>query len=102
MKKEKLTPVVFRVWNARPRDVIALFPALAAGNLRYLCESYEHFGQHGPADYINCIRKSKLAARKESASLLAELRRIGYKLRIVKRATRAMVARRSRPEGLVV
>ncbi len=96
MKKEKLTPVVFRVWNARPRDVIALFPTLAADGVGFLCESYEHFGQHGPADYPNCIRKSKPATKKEAAPLLAELRRIGYDdLQVVKRATPVMRTKRS-------
>ncbi len=95
MKKEKLTPAVFRVWNARPRDVIALFPTMAADNQGYLCESYEHFGQGGPADYINCIRKSKLATRKEAAPLLAELRQNGYELQVVKRATPAMATERA-------
>ena len=93
--KEKPTPVVFRVWNARPRDVIALFPAMAADNLGLLCESYEHFGQHGPADYVGCIKKSKPATKKEAAPLLAELRRIGYELQVVKRATPAMARERA-------
>ncbi len=90
MKKEKLTPVIFRVWNARPHDVLALFPTIAADNLGYLCGSYKHFGQNGPADYKGCIKKSRPATKKEAAPLLAELRQNGYELRVVKRATSAM------------
>lgn len=93
--KEKLTPVVFRVWNTHPRVVIAFFPTLPADNFGYLCESYEHFGQHGPADYSRCIKASRLATRKEAAPLLRELRQNGYELKVVKRATPAMRVQRA-------
>ncbi len=95
MKKKKLTPVVFRVWNRNPHDVLALFPTLAADNQGYFCDSYEHVGQHSAADYQSCIKVTRLATKKESAPLLAELRRIGYKLKVVKRVTSAMVIQRS-------
>ena len=62
---------------------------------------YEHFGQHGPADYTGCIKITRQATVKEAAPLLAELRQIGYKLQVVKRATPAMVTRRSSREGLI-
>lgn len=94
--KENTTPVVFRVWNACPCDIIALFPALAADNQGYYCESYQHVGQHGPADYKGCIKTTRPATKKEAAPLLAELRRIGYgDLQVVERATPAMAIRRS-------
>ena len=56
-------------------------------NGRY-CTSYQHVGQHSSADYQHCIRQSRPATRREAASLLTELRRIGYKPRVLKRASR--------------
>lgn len=50
------------------------------------CESYMHTGQHGAASVRLGLR---LATRKEYAPLAAELRRLGYKLDIRKRATQA-------------
>ena len=95
MKKEKPTPVVFRVWNRRPYDVLALFPTIPADNMGYLCSSYEHLGQHSPANYKSCIKVSRPATKREAAPLLAELRRIGYRLQIVERATSAMATKRA-------
>ena len=40
------TVVVFRKWKTNG-DIIALFPELPADNEGYLCDSYEHVGQHG-------------------------------------------------------
>ncbi len=94
MKKEKLTSVVFRVWKKKPHGVLALFPALAVDNQGYYCDSYEHVGQHGAADYQSCIEGTRPATISEAADLLAELRQIGYKLRVVKRATHAMRAKK--------
>ena len=95
MKKEKLTPVVFRVWNVKPHDVIAFFPTIPANNQGYYCESYEHIGQHNPANYSGCVKATRLATKKEYTPLLRELRRIGYKLQVVKRATPAMRTERA-------
>lgn len=46
-------------------------------------------GQHAGADYPGVIRNTKPAKRSEYLSLLKELRRIGYKLRIGNRASPA-------------
>lgn len=81
------TPVVIRVWNGDPDDVFALFPTDPADNAGYLCGSYQHIGQHSSADYDLCIRKSRPATRREAAPLLAELRRIGYRPRVIRRAS---------------
>jgi len=81
-------PVVIRVWKGDERDVFALFPADPADIYGQLCTSYEHVGQHAAADYDLCIRNSRPASEAEAADLTAELRRIGYRPRVLKRASR--------------
>ena len=81
-------PVVIRVWKGDPDDVFALFPTDPADNYGNLCTSYQHVGQHSSADYWHCIRNSRPAARREAAPLLKELRTIGYRPRVLKRASR--------------
>ncbi len=79
--------VVFRKW----RDgfgVVALFPEIPADIDGRYCESYEHIGQHGAADYYGVIMATRPVDPREYADLAEELRQIGYNLRPVKRATR--------------
>ncbi len=84
-----VVPVVLRVW--RPEGgALALFPTLPSDNYGHYCNSYEHIGQHGGADYYGCLQKSRPAKGEEAAELTRELKRIGYRLRVVKRATPAM------------
>ena len=72
------TKVIFRKWPASEGgDVIALFPLHPATNDGWLCDSYEHIGQHGGADPL-IVTRTTLARPKEYASLKAELRKIGY------------------------
>lgn len=71
-----MTKVVFRKWRDTD-DIIALFPEINAGNSGH-CQSYEHIGQHGGADYMNVIARTRPASPAEYADLLAELRCIGY------------------------
>jgi len=78
--------VVFRKW----RDgfgVIALFPEIPTDLYGYYCESYEHVGQHGGADFHGVIMNSRPANTEESADLVEELRIIGYELRPIRRAS---------------
>jgi len=78
--------VVFRKW----RDgfgTIALFPELPADLYGRYCDSYEHVGQHGGADYHGVIMNTRPANKEESVDLAEELTRIGYKLRPIKRAS---------------
>lgn len=84
-----VVPVVFRVWNGAPRSVIALFPTIEGSSHWGSVLSYEHVGQHGSADYNEVIASTRAATRAEYAPLARELRRIGYRLRIVKRRVRA-------------
>lgn len=88
MTDDKPIPVrvVFRKW----RDgggVIALFPELPADPFGYYCDSYEHVGQHGGADYHGVVRYSTPATPEQSAALAAELHQIGYRLVPVRRAS---------------
>jgi len=79
--------VVFRQWR-HSGDVIALFPELPADLGGDCCDSYEHCGQHGGADYHHVVRQTKPCSPDDAADLVAELRTIGYVLRPVKRASR--------------
>jgi len=87
-KPQAQDPVVIRVWKGQPDDVFALFPTDPADNYGQYCTSYQHVGQHSSADYHHCIRQSRPATKAEARPLLTELRRIGYRPRVLKRAAR--------------
>ena len=70
------TKVVFRKFN-KGGDIIAMFPQIPATRDGYLCESYQHIGQHGAADPM-IVHDTTLAKPSEYASLLRELKSIGY------------------------
>ena len=70
--------VAFRVFPEG--DVIALFPKQDEG--RGQIGSYQHLGQHGGAD--RSLLRLKKATPSQYASLLAELKSIGYVPRILK------------------
>jgi hypothetical protein len=78
--------IVFRRWRDTG-DVIALFPEMPADYQGHYCDSYEHVGQHGAADYYGVIQATIAVGPREYAELAEELRRIGYNLRPVKRAS---------------
>jgi hypothetical protein len=78
--------VVFRKWKDNG-DVIALFPEIPADIHGYYCDSYEHVGQHGGADYYGVVRQTRLARPEEFASLARELTMIGYAIRPIRRAS---------------
>lgn len=86
--------VMIRVWRTDPNDVFALFPAIPATTTGRECQSYQHVGQHGAADYDLCIRKSRPAHRQEAANLLRELQKIGYKPKVIQRAGRRYLDQR--------
>jgi len=88
--REPKDPVVIRVWKTDPDDIFALFPTHPADNFGHFCSCYQHVGQHGSANYYGCITKSRPATRREATPLLRELRRIGYRLRVIKRASLQM------------
>lgn len=90
---EPLTAVVFRVWLGDDGgDVIALFPYVQGSP--GFCDSYQHIGQHGSADYIGLVgggwgrgRRTRPAKPEEYAGLKRELESEPYKyrLKVVKR-----------------
>jgi hypothetical protein len=79
--------VVFRQWKGNG-DVIALFPSMPADLGGFYCDSYEHVGQHGAADYHGVIQHTTPYSLADAGELSRELRTIGYKLRPIRRATR--------------
>lgn len=78
--------VVFRKWRDSG-DIIALFPELPADLFGRFCDSYEHIGQHGGADYDGVVRHTVSATAAEAEPLAKELTQIGYQLRPMRRAS---------------
>lgn len=79
--------VIFRVTKGWPEPT-AIFPGIPGDSSRYNCMVYKRLGQHGTGTLGDMIRNSRPATPEEYAPLARELERIGYKLRIVRRATR--------------
>jgi len=80
--------VIFRRWRgSNGSDIIALFPELPADYQGWLCDAYEHVGQHGGADYQGVIQATTPVTVEEAAPLARELERIGYRLKPLKRAS---------------
>ena len=81
-KDTEQTLVVFRYWH-KPKDhhgVIALFPEVE--HRWPLCNSYEHVGQHGGADYSGVVAATRPASESEYRDLKEELESLGYNLLI--------------------
>jgi hypothetical protein len=74
------TTVIFRVWDKRDGGgVIALFPHLPGTVFdSRSCMSYEHVGQHGPADLAGVISRTRPATPEEYEPLRRELERAPY------------------------
>lgn len=68
--------VIFRKFK-KDGDIIALFPHIEADNSGN-CQSYQHIGQHGAADYNYCMKISNAATKEEYQALKTELEGIGY------------------------
>jgi len=82
MRTKKVT-VVFRKWKpAYGCGIIALFPKEIADDKGLYCESYEHIGQHGGADYKGVIASTTPATQNESKELHCELKSLGYRLAV--------------------
>ena len=76
-----ITDVVFRIDRY---GVFAMFPHECSdhkGNVT----TYQHIGQHSGANYKYCIGNSRKATDVESKDLLAELKSMGYNVKIVQR-----------------
>jgi len=83
------TLVIFRRWKDTG-DLIALFPAMPSDVYGYFCEAYETVGQHGVADYFGVVQATRPVSTEEAEPLAEELKRIGYRLRPIKRASYRM------------
>jgi hypothetical protein len=82
--------VIFRVWRGSTGGVIALWPAEHDGfQRRNMCRSFEHFGQHGAANYGVVMARTRPAKGAEHHALLAELRQRGYSPNVIQRDTAA-------------
>ena len=83
--------VIFRKWKDNG-DIIAVFPEIPSDTRSwYLCESYEHVGQHGGCNYQDAILPQTVPARPdEYQELLQELSEIGYNLVVYRRETSQM------------
>jgi len=77
--EEPETLVIFRKFRDGG-DIIALFPEMEEND--GLCNSYQHIGQHGAANYCGLVsaqdRTTAPATPEEYADLLEELEAIGY------------------------
>jgi len=82
------TLVAFRRWREQPKTVFALFPQEPADYADHYCDSYERLGQHAGADYHLCVQASDPATAEDAADLRRELERIGYRLKVIRRASR--------------
>jgi len=87
MTDSEPTVVLFRVWRAAPKTVIALFPYELGTMDPATCQSYEHMGQHGPANPVLVIGATRPATPEEYADLRRELERppYGYRLTVRQR-----------------
>jgi hypothetical protein len=99
---EELTVVVFRKWRdtkAAGNGVIALFPCQSIG-ARPFCESFEHIGQRGAADYDMVMKRTRPATPAEYEPLKRELESAPYDYRLTVRARRpGKPRRRMEPES---
>jgi len=78
--------VVLRTWE--DGSVIALWPAVPANQSGTFCQSYEHIGQHGAADYNHVIAHTKPHFQELAGKYLwDELIEIGYNPILIQRAT---------------
>ena len=91
MKDKTETLTIFRTFKDGG-ETIAMFPLIPASRDGWNCGSYLHVGQHGEATPFLCRGgrdcPTRPATRAEIKPLAAELRRIGYKLKIGKRFPR--------------
>lgn len=87
------TKMIFRRWRNN-QEIIALLPEEPADPNGYLCQSYEHIGQHGAADYAHVIAKTTPITREDASSdllqLMDELNALGYQIAWRQRCTPTM------------
>ena len=82
------TDVIFRKETRDTKwenEIFALFPYDVHDFFSGHCASYQHIGQHSPADYDMCIQNSIPAKGDEYKDLKSELESLGYNLNIIKK-----------------
>lgn len=98
---EQETLVIFRRWRDTG-GIIALFPELPSDYEGRFCDAYEHVGQHGGADYLGVVQATRSASVDEAGDLIAELTRIGYRLKPAKRVSqRVHESRRATARAII-
>ena len=97
-RKISKVPVMFRKWpKSEGSGIIAIFPTELGTNSPYTSQMYEHVGQHGSGDPSGVVQRTKRATPSEYASLLRELRKIGYRnLVVVARLQQSFLTERRR------
>ena len=78
------TKVIFRVWKAEPKTVLALFPDLLEEGYTCLCYEMNNFKLF-PEIYKEVLPLTRPALPHEYAELEQELKNIGYNLKIRKK-----------------
>ena len=91
------TDTILRMFRG---EVVAMFPGIAGTADPDTCTCYGRVGQHSSAT-VRIMRYSRKATRAECASLLRELRGIGYSIRVVFRFTKSHRRHRLRQIGRV-
>lgn len=89
-KDTTATDVIFRIINKGSfrGDVIALMPH-DCDTFDGMVASYQHIGQHSPADFAHCVSISRLATPEEYANLKSEMENgCGYKLNVIQKQNR--------------
>lgn len=85
-QERERTEVMFR--KDRDGTVFAVFPHDPADVAGRYVTTYEHVGQHGSGDYGPMIATTRPATEEEYRDLRAELERIGYDVRVIRRRSR--------------
>lgn len=90
----EIVPVIFRRDSkSQGGDCFAMFPTIPSDTAGRYITSYQHIGQHSSADYVGCINRSMpcdIRTEEDVRELYQELYRIGYRMKIVQRNSRAM------------
>ena len=87
---EHVTPVIFKLDHGT-QSPVAFFPQCPGTRDPFTMGCYAHHGQHSSAS-IEYVVSCKRATPEQYAPLLAELQRIGYRLKIRQRVTSHDVA----------
>jgi hypothetical protein len=74
--------IIFRKWKHNG-SIIAILPNNPSN--QGFVDMYEHIGQHGEGNYQAVLLQTVPAKPEEYQDLLAELKQIGYRPKIVKR-----------------